>query len=92
MLKKRNILLIIFVLIVFGIVIVNKDYRNISSMFAYFLLFISVKTVLDFSFGLTMRVGYSGEIENLPKYRTIRFLLLLMGLFIGGMGGWWLNR
>jgi len=90
--QARNIILLVMVFFITVMIIKNEGYQDIKSLFSFALITASMKVVLDYCFGLTMRVGYSGDICNTGRMRWLRLLLLILGLLMGGVGIWFLMK
>lgn len=50
----------------------------------------SIINVLKYSFGLPIRLGTSGDIDNYPELAGIRLLMIIVTIALGLFGVWWL--
>jgi len=60
-----------------------KAYKSIWDSAVGFLAFVlSVKTILDYFLGLSMSIGYSRNVINLPQFKIQRVILLFAALIL----------
>ncbi len=90
--KIRNVLLLMISFFMMVIIVKNEGYQDLKPLFSFALIIASMKVVLDYCLGLTMRVGYSGDIKNNQAMKGFRVVLLILGLSIGGVGIWFLKN
>ena len=90
--KVRNILLLMMSFLMMVVIVNNEKYQDIKPLISFALIIASMKVVFDYYLGLTMRVGYSGDIKNNQEMKGFRVVLLILGLSIGGVGVWFLQK
>lgn len=88
--KPMNIIQIVSFVGLVGFIYLSDDRLLANALMSGLLILAGIKTVIDFIFKKTMRVGYSGDIEYSPENRLIRGVLLALGVAIGGFGLFWL--
>ena len=92
--KGKKLRFIALLLTVSILIIYYYNLKNVNSIVSFFVLSAlivqGVKTVLDFSLGLPMTVGYSNTLDNNPNNKLGRLILLITGVGLMSFSIWWL--
>ena len=88
--KIRTVVLLLFTIIFIAVGALSNNLSDINYLMSSILIVASLKALLDYYFGFSMRFGISGDIDNVSENRKARVSLLLTALGVGAFGIIWM--